>query len=262
MLIRALCVDARLIDHADSLGASARYGDGDVQWLTAGDGIVHAEMFPLLKRSQTNPVDFFQIWLNLPAARKRTTPYFSMLWRDAIPVVEVPDAHGLKTRVKVVAGRYRDAQAPPPPPDSWAAEAANDVGIWHIRMPAGSTWTMPSTAPSTHRVLYVVRGPGLDVAGEPVESRHKLVFDPTKEVTLSSPRGSSELLLLQGRPIGESVARYGPFVMNSAGEIRQAYMDYHRTQFGGWPWKRDDPVHGDQAQRFARRPGHEIERPG
>src|SRR5690348_13504528 len=80
-----------LIDHADSLGAAARYGRGDVQWLTAGKGIVHAEMFPLLDRSGPNPTDFFQLWLNLPAADKLADPHFTMLWADTIPRREVKD---------------------------------------------------------------------------------------------------------------------------------------------------------------------------
>ena len=69
-----------LIDHSDSLGATARFGGGDVQWLTAGKGIVHSEMFPLVRRDQANPLELFQIWLNLPAADKMVAPYFSMFW--------------------------------------------------------------------------------------------------------------------------------------------------------------------------------------
>src|SRR5690606_32880367 len=75
------------IDHADSLGAAARFGQGDVQWLTAGKGIVHSEMFPLLSKDDDNPVELFQIWVNLPAASKMVDPYFSMLWASDIPKV-------------------------------------------------------------------------------------------------------------------------------------------------------------------------------
>ena len=76
-----------LIDHSDSLGGVARYGAGDVQWLTAGNGICHAEMFPLVETDKPNPTDFFQIWINLPAARKRVDPYFSMSWNEAVPKI-------------------------------------------------------------------------------------------------------------------------------------------------------------------------------
>ncbi len=91
-----------LVDHADSLGATARYGNGDVQWLTAGSGIVHSEMFPLLESGAPNPLDLFQIWLNLPAADKMVDPYFSMQWATTMPVI---DSGGVL--VTVVAGPCR-----------------------------------------------------------------------------------------------------------------------------------------------------------
>src|SRR5687768_8556354 len=94
-----------LLDHSDSVGATARYGEGDVQWLTAGKGILHAEMFPLLRPDAPNPVELFQIWLNLPRADKLVEPYFAMLWADAVPKPTVRDAAGRATEITVVAGR-------------------------------------------------------------------------------------------------------------------------------------------------------------
>src|SRR5215467_9062963 len=93
-----------LIDHSDSLGAAARFGRGDVQWLTAGRGISHSEMFPLIDRERANPVELFQIWLNLPAKDKLVQPYFTMLWDRGIPRVT---AEGVE--VTVIAGRLGDA---------------------------------------------------------------------------------------------------------------------------------------------------------
>src|SRR5262245_27468134 len=89
-----------LIDHSDSLGATARFGGGDVQWLTAGKGIVHSEMFPLVEREKPNPLELFQIWLNLPSSDKMVSPYFSMLWNEKVPRVK---ADGVE--VAVIAGR-------------------------------------------------------------------------------------------------------------------------------------------------------------
>src|SRR3978361_70108 len=83
-----------LIDHSDSLGAAARFGRGDVQWLTAGRGIVHSEMFPLLEAAAPNPVELFQIWLNLPSVDKMTDPYFTMSWDRDVPRVVSTDAEG------------------------------------------------------------------------------------------------------------------------------------------------------------------------
>jgi len=151
-----------LLDHSDSMGAGARYGGGDVQWLTAGKGILHAEMFPLLNRSQPNPVELFQIWLNLPAADKMVEAHFSMLWNHMIPRHTARDAGGRPTEVTVVAGQLAamDAAVPAPPPRSWAARADTNVAIWTIKMAAGATWTLPPAAPGTNRTLYFFRGAG------------------------------------------------------------------------------------------------------
>src|SRR5487761_2787643 len=93
-----------LVDHSDSLGATARFGRGDVQWLTAGKGIVHCEMFPLLERDDPNPLELFQIWLNLPADDKMVEPYFTMLWNENLPRHVETDAGGRATTVTVIAG--------------------------------------------------------------------------------------------------------------------------------------------------------------
>src|SRR5690349_612189 len=106
-----------LIDHSDSLGAAARFGRGDVQWLTAGAGIVHSEMFPLLDQNQPNPVELFQIWLNLPRASKMVKPYFSMLWDHTIPRHVARDDAGRTTEVTVIAGSVGDSRPVAPPPD-------------------------------------------------------------------------------------------------------------------------------------------------
>src|SRR5512133_2356500 len=107
-----------LIDHSDSLGATARFGAGDVQWLTAGEGIVHAEMFPLLDRTRPNPLELFQIWLNLPGEDKMAPPHFTMLWSQDIPRSIFTDGAGRRTEVTVVAGQIEQASAPSPPPRS------------------------------------------------------------------------------------------------------------------------------------------------
>src|SRR4051794_2556496 len=107
-----------LIDHSDSLGATARFGGGDVQWLTAGKGIVHSEMFPLLDAAAPNPLELFQIWLNLPSAKKFVEPHFSMLWNEGIPRVREAGVE-----LTIVAGNLGAVRAPPPPPASWAAQA-------------------------------------------------------------------------------------------------------------------------------------------
>ena len=254
-------VRSGLIDHSDSLGATARFGAGDVQWLTAGKGIVHCEMFPLVDRAKPNPVELFQIWLNLPSASKLVQPYFSMLWRDVVPTYTAQDAAGRSIEVDIVAGQIGEVRAPAPPPDSWAARPESEVAIWTVKMAPGAEWTLPLATKGVNRALYFFQGTSLGVADRaiPLGSVVKLRAEVT--TTLVNGPAESELLVLQGRPIGEPVAQHGPFVMNSPDEIRQAFVDYQRTQFGGWPWPSDDPVHPRAEVRFARHPDGRVERP-
>lgn len=250
-----------LLDHSDSMGAAARYGRGDVQWLTAGRGILHAEMFPLLERESPNPVELFQIWLNLPSARKMVDPYFTMLWADRIPHHAHRDAAGRQTEVTLVAGRYGTHIPPDPPPASWASVADSDVAIWTLRMAAGAKWTLPAAAVDANRSLYFFRGSGLKVGGAAIPPNHRADLRPAFAVELEAGADEVEVLMLQGRPIGEPVARHGPFVMNTRAEIQQAYDDYRRTRFGGWPWRTDDHVHARTQGRFARHADGREERP-
>ncbi|MEX8192969.1 pirin family protein [Comamonas guangdongensis] len=247
-----------LIDHSDSLGAAARFGGGDVQWLTAGKGIQHSEMFPLLNADRPNPLELFQIWLNLPARSKMVAPHFTMFWNERIPRLEHADATGKKTTVTVVAGELPGTERPlMPPPESWAAQSEGDVAIWTLALESGARWTMPrAKGEGTHRMLYFFVGQSLQIAGQDVESHQAMHIAAHSDLELVNTGGDTvELLLLQGRPIGEPVAQYGPFVMNTQQEIMQAMQDYRRTEFGGWPWQQNDPVHGAENRRFARYPG-------
>ncbi len=240
-----------LVDHSDSLGATARYGRGDVQWMTAGSGIVHAEMFPLLDRDLPNTTELFQIWINLPAADKMVDAHFAMFWDHDIPRHVTTDSQGRTVEVTVVAGNLASAVPPSPPPASWASRADADVAIWHIVMDAASQFQLPAAqGAETNRTLYVFEGSGLKIDGESVAGATGAVVDATREVELVATE-RTEVLMLQGRPLGEPVAQYGPFVMNTQAEIQQAFEDYRRTQFGGWPWDRDDPTHGIDSARFA-----------
>lgn len=236
-----------LIDHSDSLGATARFGSGDVQWMTAGAGIVHSEMFPLVRTDDGNPTELFQVWLNLPANDKLVDPYFTMLWSEDIPTLEL-DGGG---RVTVIAGRLGEIEPPTAPPNSWAARNESDVAMWHITLPAGAAWTVPAAMPTSGRVLYQFSGTGLAIGGQTFGPRTGVQVRADAAIDITATEGPIELLLLQGTPIGEPVARYGPFVMNTREEIQQAFEDYQRTQFGGWPWPDDAPVHPAHEGRFA-----------
>ncbi|MFO0551412.1 MAG: pirin family protein [Polyangiaceae bacterium] len=249
------------IDHSDSLGAAARFGAGDVQWLTAGRGVVHSEMFPLRDRERRNPVELFQIWLNLPAADKMADPHFSMLWSGRIPRVVTRDDAGRSVEIVVAAGSLEGRTAPPPPPRSWASRADSDVAIWTIRMDPGARFTLPPTHATSVRTLYFFSGTELSVDAQSIPVNHAAVVVPDRAIELQAGNSAVELLMLQGRPIGEPIAQQGPFVMNTRAEIAKAYSDYQRTRFGGWPWPSDDPVHPREEGVFARHADGRIERP-
>jgi redox-sensitive bicupin YhaK (pirin superfamily) len=240
------------VDHTDSHGAAGRYGNGDVQWMTAGAGLQHAEMFPLLNSDKENPLELFQIWLNLPAEKKFADPYYTMLWAEDIPIISETDENGNNTQVRLIAGKLRDRHAPDPAPDSWAANPDNEVGIWLIKTEPNAQWEIPAAKGGINRSLYYYRGKQLKLGGVDIEPYHSADLASEQEIVLENGDETSYLLLLQGKPINEPVVQHGPFVMNTADEIRQAFSDFRETGFGGWPQKPHDNVHGPEAKRFAK----------
>ena len=250
-----------LVDHADSLGAAGRYGNGDVQWMTAGRGVQHSEMFPLSREDASNPLLLFQLWLNLPAANKLVPPHFAMFWASQLPLVQEPNAGGPGASVLVVAGSHGGRSAPPPPPDSWAANPQAHVAIWLIELPPDARWQLPASVAGLSRMLYYYEGEGLFADEREVAAQHGLQLDQDAVRLHNRGAGTARLLFLQGKPIGEPVAQHGPFVMNTRQELMQAFADYQQDQFGGWPWPRPDQVHGQQG-RFARHADGRLEYPG
>lgn len=248
-----------LIDHSDSLGAAGRFGFGDVQWMTAGKGVQHCEMFPLLNKDKDNPLELFQIWLNLPKVNKMAAPHFAMLWADTIPVYTFKDAEGNNTHVKVIAGKIETVQAPAPAPNSWAADSKHEVAIWAISMEPGARWNLPVASPSVNRSLYFYSGSSMSINGKEFNTHQVFELNADQEIEVHNGNNPGNFLLLQGRPINEPVVQHGPFVMNTQEEIQQAMMEYQRTQFGGWPWPSYEQVHPRDKKRFALYPdGKEV----
>ena len=244
-------VDKGLIDHSDSLGYSARYGDGDVQWLTAGDGIQHSEMFPLLNKNKPNINNFFQIWINLKSSKKRVAPNFSMLWKDEIPKITEYDINNKKTEIEIIAGSYKGNNAPAPPPNSWANDKDNYVNIWKIKLDKNAQFVLPRVNTDIFRSLYFYKGDSIIVNDQEIKSRMMIEVDNFDELEIASINDESYILLLQAKPINEPIVKYGPFVMNSREEIQEAFNDYQKTGFGDWDWHDDGPVHGNEYKKFA-----------
>ncbi|MBT8199654.1 MAG: pirin family protein, partial [Acidimicrobiia bacterium] len=227
------------VDHSDSLGATARYGGGDTQWLTTGSGIMHAEMFPLIHQDQDNPLELFQIWLNLPPESKMVPAHFAILWSEDIPTV----TGGPGVSIDIIAGEIGGVRSPAAPPDSWASQPGSDMAIWLVRLAEGATWAVPSAAAGVNRMLHFFDGDSAVVDGAQISANTGVVLDPVMKTKVTNLGRPAEFLLLQGRPIGAPVYQMGPFVMNTPEELQQAVMDYRRTQFGGWPWSSPSHVH-------------------
>jgi len=251
-----------LVDHSDSLGATARFGGGDAQWLTAGKGIVHSEMFPLVKSDAPNPLELFQIWVNLPKADKFADPHFSMFWNEEIPRVTVTDAEGKATEVTVVAGSFGDAVPPSPPPRSWASRGDSHVAVWALRLAPGARFELPPAPAGVNRNLYFFRGSKVTIADRTLDAHRAVTVKADTKLVLRAGEDEVEVLVLQGKPIAEPVVQHGPFVMNTVAEIHEAMSDYRRTRFGGWPFADSAPTHPGSEGRFARHVDGRIEKRG
>lgn len=250
------------VDHFDSLGSKGRYGQGDVQWMSSGAGALHSEMFPVIAQNTDNPMELFQIWLNLSKEGKKTAPNYKMLWNETIPLIQEQDSNGNKYEIKLVSGKYKNIQSLDPLPDSWAFDRNHHVGIWVIRLSPNAEITIPKVSSTLNRTLYNIEGGAIDIEGQSVNSYYCTQLHGNADIVVKNGSVDSLLLLLEGEPIKEPVVAYGPFVMNSRQEIEQAMNDFRRTEFGGWPWNSSEPVNKLDEGRFASyNNGERIETP-
>lgn len=240
-----------VVDHSDSLGAAGRFMTGDVQWMTAGKGIQHSEMFPLINQQKQNPLELFQIWLNLPKVSKMVEPHFKMLWNEEIPVIQHKDDSNKKTIIDLIAGTLNNVDALSPTPNSWAANSKNSVGVYTVKMEATATWTLAKTSHNANRSIFFYKGESIEIEGQMINNNHLIELLASEDILIKNGNQEACFLILEGNPIGEPVAQYGPFVMNTQEEIQQAMKDYGKTQFGGWPWKEREVVHSRDKGRFA-----------
>ncbi len=248
------------VDHADSAGQSGKYGAGDVQWMTAGKGMQHSEMFPLVYEDKENTLELFQVWLNLPAKDKFVEPSYKMLWHEEIPRSVVENSQGKNATINVIAGCINGVRSLTPNPDSWANKKENHVGIYTITMDPGSHFTLPKVSSTLNRNLYFYCGATLNIEGKEIKGKSSLKLAGDQPITITNGKEKSNLLVLEGEPINEPVVNYGPFVMNTYEEIQQAYRDYQNTRFGGWPWSNNYHVSPIDIGRFAKQ-GEKDHRP-
>jgi redox-sensitive bicupin YhaK (pirin superfamily) len=227
--------------------------------MTAGVGVQHSELFPLLKKDDVNTLELFQIWLNLPKRSKKSPAYFKMFWSEKIPQFTSDDK---KVEVSLIAGQYNQMQALPPPPDSWAADPENEVTVLLVKVAEGGVFHLPRTKVMANRTLYFFAGEALELNGQAIQGKSGVEVDSSDDLEIQSVKGPAEFLLLQARAMGEPVFQHGPFVMNTREDIVKTFEEYQRTQFGGWPWPEEEMVHGPDIERFAKYPDGRTEKPG
>lgn len=278
---------AGTVDHGDSAGNYGRYGSGDLQWMTAGKGLCHSEMFPLIHTDKTNPLVLFQIWLNLPAASKMTKPTYVMQWAERIPTVR--PSPGVK--VVVHAGPFGDSagtvvQPAECPPASMAANPDHDVAVWRVTMNASTVVSLPPARdPRTLRTLFLYHGSfttsirgktlsvtapaavdlspgetGVVVTAGAVGGVSQSVAESLGDVALAEAvtdgGAAACFLVLQGIPLAEPVVQRGPFVATSEAGITDARLAFQRGEFGRWPFADLGPTFGgSEVGRFAFKDG-------
>jgi quercetin 2,3-dioxygenase len=211
------------VEHRDSTGAGGVIGPGDVQWMTAGSGIVHEEFHSTNYAKAGGPFEMAQLWVNLPAKDKMAKPGYQAITDAQIPAVALPDEAGT---VRVIAGSYAGKQGP--------ARTFTPMNVWDVRLEPGKTADLSQDEGWTGQV--VVMAGTVQLNGDTVVRAKQMATLSTagQGITVAATEGA-KLLLLAGEPIDEPVVGYGPFVMNTQEEIRQAIEDFNAGKFGSVP---------------------------
>ena len=219
------------LEHRDSTGAGGLIGPGDVQWMTAANGIIHEEFHsPAFARSG-GTLEMVQLWVNLPARDKRAAAGYQTLLASDIPVVTLDGDAG---SLRVVAGDYRGHLGP--------ARTFTAMDVWDLRLNAGAALQLPVAA-GRNAALVVLRG-NVRINGEREAGPASLVLldREAEDVSVEALEGAS-VLLLSGEPIDEPIVGYGPFVMNSQAEIAESFDDFHAGRFGQMHDEREGARH-------------------
>ncbi len=209
------------VRHRDSLGNMGIIGPGDVQWMTSGRGILHEEM---PRRGPSGLINGFQLWVNLPAAQKMSAPRYQEVAADGIPAIDFGGA-----RVRLVSGELDGRRGP-------VTEIAAQPRYMDVTLGAGAEFSLP-VPPEHFAIAYVFEGAGEfglapDGQGEPVEAVHMVVFGEGDRLRArAAEAGPVRFMLMTGAPFGEAIVPYGPFVMNTEAEIRQALADLRNGTF-------------------------------
>lgn len=208
------------VEHRDSTGSGGVIGPGDVQWMTAASGILHEEYHSPAFAARGGPFEMAQLWVNLPAKDKSAAPGYQSLLDADIPGVALPEGAG---KVRVIAGAFGEAKGP--------ARTFTPINIWDVRLSAGGSVVLDPPAGHTLSIV-MLSGEGVIEGGQAVHAAQTVLFEREGGSVTVTATHDAKLLVLTGEPIDEPVAAQGPFVMNTAAEIRQAIMDFQAGRFG------------------------------
>ena len=206
------------MEHEDSHGHRGSLRPGDVQWMTAGAGVIHSEEPSKAMLQNGGRIHAFQIWVNLPRALKMTQPRYQEYSKDQLPVVT-----GDGVWVRAIAGEYQGRRSP--------IETTVPTTMLHVKLQPGSSTRFP-IAPHSNAIVHGILGGGSVQSGEVCEHQAAILVDAPAELHVQAGPSGFEALILAGVPLREPVARYGPFVMNSASELQRAFDDYQSGRFG------------------------------
>ena len=208
--------------HLDTAGHESIIKAGGIQWMTAGKGLVHAELSPDEFKQRGGPLEILQLWVNLPSRLKMVPPRYVGLQRDAIPVVPTPDGKGA---VNLVSGRWNGRDG--------AMQPLTDVFLATVELAAGGRAAFPGVA-GRNVFLYVVRGT-IAVGPQHGKEHHLIELEDAGDTVELEAHTDAVLLFGHAAPIGEPVVAYGPFVMNTREEISKAIRDYQAGKFNAVP---------------------------
>jgi redox-sensitive bicupin YhaK (pirin superfamily) len=207
------------VQHRDSTGAGGIVGPGDVQWMTAGAGILHEEFHSQAFARSGGTLDMVQLWVNLPAKDKLTTPKYQTLMRRDIPVVDLPEGAG---SLRVIAGEYGGRHGP--------AHTFSPMDVWDLRLQQGRSTSL-DFKPGRTAALVVLHGT-VEVSCEIVRAGQLVMLDRDGGEVLLEANSDATLLVLSGEPLNEPIVGHGPFVMNTEAQIAAALADFHSGRFG------------------------------
>lgn len=208
------------LEHRDTSGAGGLIGEGDVQWMTAGAGIVHEEFHSQQFTEQGGLLNMVQLWVNLPASAKDTPAAYQTLLNKDIPRVSLEDEGGT---LRVIAGEYLEHKGP--------ANTFTPINVWDLKLEPGARVNLP--VPKGHTTLVAVLNGSVQINDTDVLREAELAnLDREGQEIVLESNNDARLLVLSGEPIDEPVVGYGPFVMNTEGEIKQAMLDFQSGKFG------------------------------